>query len=94
MNRKLSLFLAISFFTVQMLATLHMAEHGFEKHEHNGQTCDVYLHCEHTKYSSPSEGIAVQLPEYFAFTIALPELTFVRSKTYVVASPRAPPLFS
>ena len=79
---------------MQMLSFLHMAEHGFEEHEHNNQICDIYLHCEHTKYSAPSAAIALQIPEYFTFTIALPELQFVRSQSYSIASARAPPLFS
>lgn len=94
MNRKLSLFLIISFLTVQALSALHMADYGLGEHEHNGHVCDVYLHSEHTKYSTPGTAIALQSPEYFTFTIALPELLFVRSQSYGVASPRAPPLFS
>lgn len=94
MNKKFGLFLAISFLTVQVLATLHMAEYSFGEHEHNGHVCDIYLHGEHTKYSTPSAAIALQAPEYFAFIITLPDLTFVSSKAYGVASPRAPPLFS
>lgn len=94
MNRKLSLFLVIGFLAVQVLSTLHMAEYGFDEHEHNGHVCQIYLYCEHIKYSTPSAAIALQAPEYFIFTIALPEILFIRLQNYGVASPRAPPLFS
>jgi hypothetical protein len=94
MNRKLGLFIVFSFFAMQVLSTLHMAEYGVEKHEHNGHICQIYLHCEHTKYSTPGAAIALYSPEYVSFTIVLPELLFVRSESYGVASPRAPPLFS
>jgi len=94
MNRKLGIFLIISFLGMQMFSTLHMAEHGFDEHEHNGHVCQIYLHCEHSKYSTSGAAITLQTPEYFIFTITLPELLFVRSQSYGVASPRAPPLFS
>lgn len=94
MNRKLGLFLIISFLGMQVLTNLHMAEYGFEKHEHNGHVCQIYLHCEHTKYSTPGAAITLQTPEYFTFAITLPEFILVRSESYGVASPRAPPLFS
>lgn len=94
MNRKFSLFLIVSFLNVQMFSTLHMAECGLEKHEHNGQVCDIYLHWEHTKYSTQGSAVTLQTPEYPTFAIALTELVFVRSDSYGVASPRAPPLFS
>ena len=94
MNRKLGLFLAISFLTVQVLSTLHMTEYGFGYHKHNGHVCEIYLHCEHAKYSTPTPAITLTAPEYVTFAIVLPELTIVRSETYRTSSPRAPPLFS
>jgi len=94
MNRKLSLFLIVSLLTVQVLSTLHMAEYGFGEHKHNGHVCDIYLYCEHTKYSTPDAAITLAAPEYVTFTIALPELIVVRTQTYRTSSPRAPPLFS
>jgi len=95
MVKKLGLFLAFIFLGVQVFSTLHMAEHGFAKHEHNGHACDVYLHSIDTKYGTPSEAVAVQFPEFFTFTIALPERTVFRSESYrTSSSPRAPPLFS
>ena len=94
MNRKLGLFLIVSFLGMQMLSCLHMVEHGFEKHEHNGHICQIYLHCEHAKYSTPGAAITLQTPEYFTFAITFPEFIFVSSESYGLAFPRAPPLFS
>jgi hypothetical protein len=94
MNRKLGLLLVFSFFAMQVFTTLHMAESGFGKHEHNGQVCDIYLHSQHVKYSSPSAAIVLQASESVTFTIAISELSIVSLPSYGVASPRAPPLFS
>ena len=49
MKTKSYFFLTALFLAAQILSLLHMAEHGFEKHEHDGQICGVYLHSEHTK---------------------------------------------
>lgn len=94
MNRKLGSFLIASFLCMQMLSFLHMAEFDFKKHEHSGHVCQIYLHCEHTKYRPHNADIVLQAPEYVVFTITLPRLLLVRFQSYGVASPRAPPLFS
>ena len=94
MNRRLGAFLIVSFLCMQMLSFLHMAEFGFEKHEHSGHVCQIYLHCEHTKYRPHNASIVLQAPKYVLFTITLSELLFLRSQSYGAASPRSPPLFS
>jgi len=94
MNRQLGLFLAIGFLSVQVLSVLHIASYGFSEHQHNGLVCDIYLHCEHAKYSTPGASIPLIVPEYSNFTTVLPEPIFVRSWAYITPSPRAPPLFS
>jgi hypothetical protein len=94
MNRKLGLFLVFSFLAMQVLSSLHIAEFGFEKHEHNDHLCQIYLHGEHTKYSKPSATFSLQTPDYISFTIAHPEQPFFHSQRYGIASPRAPPAFS
>jgi hypothetical protein len=94
MNRKLGLLFAIGFITVQVLSTLHTASYGFGEHKHNQRICDVYLHCEQVKYSTPGAPIPLLLPEYTSFITLQPEFIFVRSKAYITSSPRAPPLFS
>jgi hypothetical protein len=94
MNRKLSLFLIVSFLSVQMFSTLHMAGHGFEKHEHNGQVCNVYLHCEHSKLGAPPAAAVLPMPEHFTFTVLLPKLPLIGLVSYDTSLARAPPLFS
>jgi hypothetical protein len=94
MQKKLGLLIALLFLSVQVFSTLHMAEHGFAEHKHNGHICDIYLHCEHAKYSTPGAAISLQPPQHVTFTIALPELTFARSEAHSASSPRAPPVFS
>ncbi|PIR37166.1 MAG: hypothetical protein COV35_10795 [Alphaproteobacteria bacterium CG11_big_fil_rev_8_21_14_0_20_39_49] len=71
-----------------------MANYGLEKHEHDGQVCDIYLHCENTKHSTPSVAVVPNPFEYSTFSVALPELPLVRLQSYSFASPRAPPFFS
>lgn len=94
MQKRTGLFIVLLFLSVQVLFTLHMAEHGFAEHKHNGHVCDIYLHCEHAKYSTPGGAVSLQAPPHIAFTIVLPELSFVRSEAHNASSPRAPPSFS
>lgn len=94
LNKKLSLFFVVSFFTVQMFSFLHMTDHGFEKHEHDNEVCQIYLYCEHTKYAAPDEVARLQLPQDFTSTIIFPELPFIGLKIYKTGLPRAPPRFS
>ena len=94
MNKTLSLLLIISFLGVQMLSHLHMAEHGFEKHEHDGHICDIYLHAEHTQYHTPGAATVLHVPEYAATAVTITGPHVVHSERYGVASPRAPPHFS
>ncbi|MDA0782272.1 MAG: hypothetical protein PQ612_07925 [Rickettsiales bacterium] len=93
MSKKLGLFIIVSLVSVQILSFLHMANYGLEKHEHDGRVCDIYLHCENTKHSTPSVAVVPNLTEYSTFSLALPELTLVGLQSYSLASPRAPPFF-
>ena len=94
MNKKLGLILIVGFLSMQLLTFLHMAEHVFEKHEHNENTCQICLNCEHTKYGTHSEAVALEVPEGFVLAPSLPELLFDSSESYRFALPRGPPLFS
>ncbi len=79
---------------MQAFSSLHMAEFGFEEHEHNDRLCDVYLHHENVKYSDGDEAPTVEHPEHYAFKAVLPALTLIVSEHYRVSAPRAPPIFS
>ncbi len=41
MKKQLSIFLAVIFLAVQMGSFVHMAEHGFEHHEHGNNPCQI-----------------------------------------------------
>ena len=49
MNKKLILFLILSFLSLQTFSFLHQAEFGFEEHEHDDDVCEIYLYCEQSK---------------------------------------------
>ena len=94
MNRKLGFILVAGFLSVQFLTFLHMAEHAFEKHEHNEETCYICLNCEPAKYDRHNEAIALEVPER---SVLMPDLTglfFDSSQGYGFAFPRGPPIFS
>ena len=94
MTRKFNLFVIAAFLGVQLLSFLHFAQYGVDKHEHNGQVCGVYLHYQHTPYSTPGEAVALPALTYTAiiFTVAAPR--FIQVDNHQAAFPRAPPLFS
>jgi len=95
MNKKLGIFLAVSFLAVQMFALLHMAEHGFKEHKHNGKTCSIYLYGEQAKFFLNSTVVpVVSEPTYTFFEIRVYKETDVHSIDFNAASPRAPPTFS
>lgn len=95
MTKKLSFILIFSLLAVQMFSTLHMAEHGFEEHEHQGHVCDVYLYSQHQQQADhiPLPLITEQI-EYVSFTY----FSFIRSNLISyeesTVNSRAPPVFS
>jgi len=94
MNRKLSLFLIVSLLSVQMFSFAHMAEHNFEKHEHNGQICDLYLFSEHTKYSGADNVTALTVPVHESFNISIFDQPYLALQQRGQVHPRAPPVLS
>ena len=94
MNRKLGFIFILGFLSMQMLTSLHMAEHVHAGHEQDENTCQVCLNYEHTKYGTQSEAVAFDVPEDFVLAPRLPELLLDSSESYRFAFPRGPPLFS
>jgi hypothetical protein len=92
MKRKFALFTVISFLSVQMLSLLHMAEYEFEKHEHDGKMCDIYLHGKQAN-SAVIPSIA-SLQELTFVEVRLQSFISVRLSKSVLkgAPPRAPPV--
>lgn len=93
MKKNLSLTLAMLFVCVQLLALLHMAGYGFEGHEHNGETCGIYLSGEQSKYCAGAKPIFVVRLAFIQDFITFPPQTPAASQTFSPVSPRAPPVF-
>ncbi|HCC53758.1 MAG TPA: hypothetical protein DEQ20_02365 [Desulfobulbaceae bacterium] len=93
MKKKLTLTLATVFWAVQLLALLHMAECGFGKHEHDGQTCGIYLSTEQSKYCAIEKPVSVSRLEFAQGFVVFPTQTCTSCQTFIPSSPRAPPAF-
>jgi len=93
MKRKLGLTLSIIFLSVQLFALLHMAEHGFIKHEHKGHTCSVYLSTEQSKYSTTENPISLPSRNLVECSFTFPVQTPPCCTISPTPSTRAPPFF-
>lgn len=93
MKRKLGLIFTIFFVGVQLLGLLHLAEYGFEKHEHHGQVCSIYLAGEQSKYSAAGDTVSVYPPEVVRSIITFPTRILVLPEIYPPSASRAPPVF-
>ena len=94
MNKKLTIFLILSFLSLQTFSFWHQAKFGFEKHEHDKDVCEIYLYCEQSKDNISNAVISLQELKYFIFAIVLERNFLTYSKKYKVISARAPPQFS
>ena len=94
MNKKLTIFLILSFLSLQTFSFWHQAKFGFEKHEHDKDVCEIYLYCEQSKDNISDATISLQGLEYFTFAFVLQKNFLTYSKKYRVISTRAPPQFS
>lgn len=92
MKKKLGLTFALFFVSVQLLALLHMAGSGFEKHEHNGHTCGIYLTGEQSQYCAIEKPVFVSRLDFVLGSITFPVHAPPHSQTFTPASPRAPPV--
>ncbi|MBU1405911.1 MAG: hypothetical protein KKE83_09105 [Proteobacteria bacterium] len=91
--KKLGLALALFFVCTQVLALLHMAEHGFEEHEHKGHTCSIYLAGEQSQYCASERPVAVSRLDFVLGSISFFVQTATHSQDFFSVSPRAPPVF-
>ena len=94
MGKKFTLFLIVSFLGMQLFSFLHMVEHGFEEHEHEGNVCQIFLFLEHKKYTETNIDVIAQSVEYIIFSTELSEQGKNVQIAYTISSPRAPPHFS
>ena len=94
MNKKLILFLILSFLSLQTFSFLHQAEFGFEEHEHDDDVCEIYLYCEQSKDNMSKATVSLQGLEFFTFAFFLQRNFLIYSKKYRLISTRATPQFS
>lgn len=95
MYKKLSLILIFSLLSVQFLSPLHMAEHGFDKHEHNGQLCDIYLHGKYQQHADDTAPATVaESITYAIISYATAEQLLAVSAFKKATLARAPPTLS
>lgn len=81
---------AAAFLAVQFLSFWHIAEHGIEDHEHDGQSCEIYLNSEKSKIVSANV-LDVNFDNfYFIYNVSLEQLLveFYKKSSYS----RAPPI--
>jgi len=79
--------------SVQLLALLHMAEHGFTKHEHNGHACSIYLSTEQSKYCAAENPISLPHYDFIHYSITFPAPTLPYPQITHFSFTRAPPAF-
>ena len=94
MQKKFALFIIISFLSVQMVSVFHMAEHAFEEHEHNGQTCEIYLQAKQDNTADIPK--AVKAPEMteLGSDVQSFHIAIIVDNTHKTSIPRAPPFSS
>ena len=95
MLKKFAPIFILCLLAVPLLSQWHMAEHGFDTHEHNGKICDIYLQ---GKYQQHADDIVpAALAESFTY-ITISYIIIEQPHTVSVsrnaALARAPPYFS
>ena len=78
---------------MQAFSLLHAAEFSIEKHDHNGQVCEICLSSDHNKLLNGELSKLVNL-NLLTLEVTLPKeslLFFAKVKSF---SPRSPPFFS
>ena len=94
MNKKLTIFLILSFLSLQTFSFWHQAEFGFEEHEHDEDVCEIYLYCEQSKDNMSNAALSLQGLKYFTFVFVLERNFLTYLKIYRAISTRSPPKFS
>ncbi len=86
--------LAIILLTVQSLSLLHMAEHGFHDHDHEGQECEITYACDKLKHSVHPAGVAVINPAPRPLAYVIAHAQWHGHHASIRQTARAPPHFS
>jgi len=94
MTKKFFYILVAVFLAVQTFSVLHMAEHGYKKHEHHGHLCSVFTYNEQNNFIELPPAVALPLPIAVAVVLS----AFVDSSVIEEGAentwPRAPPAVS
>ena len=93
MKRTTGLFMTALFLIVQMLSLLHMAEHCFAVHEHDGHVCSIYLHCERAKCVDITPQADLQVQIFVEIRPQIPTADLPVGDIFDRPSARAPPAF-
>ena len=94
MNKKLTIFLILSFLSLQTFSFWHQAEFGFKEHKHDKDVCKIYLNCKQSKDNISNATLSLQGLKFFTFAYVLERNFLIYSKKYRIISSRAPPQFS
>jgi hypothetical protein len=93
MRRKLGILFAVVFLSVRLLSTLHMAEYGFAKHEHDGYVCDIYLLHKHNQIAAaPAHQLIVEIA-FVLLALSSAATILHAPQQHRSNHPRAPPAF-
>lgn len=94
MTKKFFYILIAVFLAVQTFSVLHMAEHGYKKHEHHGHLCSVVSFSEQNYSTDLPPAVVVPLPIASAVVFSLFAIFSVSEEDAGDTWPRAPPVFS
>ena len=94
MNQKTSLIIIISILLVQILSSVHMANHGVEKHKHAGIDCEISLANHKIKSGNIENPIKFEIANLAFLTADLIKNPFIKTNSSKSYLQRAPPTFS
>jgi hypothetical protein len=87
-------FIISNIFIGQIYAIQHMAEHGFEEHEHNEQPCELSIYCENYKFINITNDIFYDSISLLNLNDIVNKLNFVFIIKHNKQLSRAPPTIS
>jgi hypothetical protein len=94
--KKLSLLIILSMLCVQNIVPLHEAAHGFDKHEHDGRVCDLYLyHSQKQILTGPDASNLHVIRVIYSISYHIPlTRAHKQSPDFSLSHSRAPPFIS
>jgi D-alanyl-lipoteichoic acid acyltransferase DltB (MBOAT superfamily) len=94
MHKKISLLVIFILLAVQAASLTHLAKHGFEKHKHNGNFCEISFYCSKSIdfIINPEINVIINLTFVILTLITFSSLTRAQSLN-CLSQTRAPPVF-